>query len=232
MPQKVLVIEDDPDLRRLVSHYLERENYLVRQVGDGAEGLRFTRQWRPDLVILDLFLPSVDGLEVCRALRRDAATAAVPIVMLTAKADESDRVVGLELGADDYVTKPFSPKELVARVRAVLRRSAGPVAPPRVFHYGPIEMDSVGHRVTVDGREVRLTAKEFALLAEFLTQAGRVLSREVLLNRVWGLDYFGTTRTVDVHVRRLREKIPALATALITVKSYGYRLNERPEDGR
>ncbi len=170
-------------------------------------------------------LPQVDGLELCRRIRANATTAAVPVIMLTARAEESDRIVGLELGADDYVSKPFSPGELVARVRAVLRRAKrSATTSGSTIRYGPIAVDSDQHTVTDGGEQVTLTAKEFLLLKYLLTHRGRVLSRDVLLTDVWGYRYTGGTRTVDVHVRRLREKLPVLATSLVTVKQFGYKL--------
>jgi len=178
----------------------------------------------PDLVVLDLMLPELDGLEVCRRLRRDASTASVPIIMLTAKSDEVDRIVGLEIGADDYVGKPFSPKELVARVRAVLRR-AHPDHPTPLLSAGPIALDPARHAVTLHGQAIVLTPKEFDLLQALLESAGRVLSREFLLNRVWGYARADVieSRTVDVHVRRLRAKLGDAGSRIATVKSVGYR---------
>jgi two-component system, OmpR family, alkaline phosphatase synthesis response regulator PhoP len=222
---QLLVVEDDPDIAHLLAHTLERAGFHVDTVHSGTEAVQSVRQTRPDLVLLDLMLPGLDGLEVCRALRADAGTAAIPIIMLTARAEESDRIVGLELGADDYITKPFSPNEVVARVRALLRRSKRDEAPAQL-RYRSIEMDLGRHVVTADGREVKLTAKEFLLLKYLLEHQGRVLSRDLLLSDVWGYAYTGGTRTVDVHVRRLREKIPALGGALLTVKQFGYRLVE------
>jgi DNA-binding response OmpR family regulator len=178
--------------------------------------------------VLDVMLPVMDGLLVCQALRRDPATAAIPIIMLTARGEESDRVRGLELGADDYVTKPFSPKELVARVDALLRRTQRSARPATALHYGPLAVDLDRHQVVCDGRDVRLTAKEFLLLQYLLEHRGRVLSRDLLLTDVWGYQYTGGTRTVDVHIRRLREKLPLLETSLTTVKQFGYRLEEHP----
>src|SRR5205823_5738460 len=184
----------------------------------------------PDLVVLDLMLPQVDGLEVCRAVRMNDRTADVPIIMLTARAEESDRIVGLEIGADDYVSKPFSPNELVARVRALLRRAQRPARPAGTsIRYGAIVMDPEQHTVAREGRPVTLTAKEFLLLKYLLEHRGRVLSRDVLLTDVWGYRYTGGTRTVDVHVRRLREKLPLLTKALVTVKQFGYKLLESPD---
>jgi two-component system, OmpR family, alkaline phosphatase synthesis response regulator PhoP len=185
---------------------------------------------RPDLLILDLMLPQLDGLEVCRQLRGEPATAGLPIIMLTARAEESERIVGLELGADDYLAKPFSPGELVARVRALLRREQrGRADRARgALAYGPLRLETDTHTVTVDGQSVTLTAKEFLLLEYLLQHRGRVLSRDVLLTDVWGYRYTGGTRTVDVHVRRLREKVPLLAAALVTVKQFGYKLADPP----
>ena len=170
-------------------------------------------------------LPDMDGLQVCQVMRAEPAMAAIPVIMLTARGEESDRVAGLELGADDYVTKPFSPKELVARVAARLRRPAnGTPSAAAVLHYGPITIDADRHTVTLDGQEVRLTAKEFLLLQYLVQHRGRVLSRDVLLTDVWGYQYTGGTRTVDVHIRRLREKLPVLNEAIDTVKQFGYKL--------
>ncbi|PYN81737.1 MAG: DNA-binding response regulator [Candidatus Rokuibacteriota bacterium] len=224
MAQEVLVVEDEPDIRRLIVLHLERDGFRCRTASNGPEALREARAVVPDLVVLDLMLPELDGLEVCRQLRRDASTAAVPIIMLTAKSDEVDRVVGLEIGADDYVSKPFSPKELVARVRAVLRR-ARPEPAPRVLAQSAITLDPSRHLVTLHGRRLELTPKEFDLLHALLEAAGRVLSREHLLNRVWGYARADEieSRTVDVHVRRLRAKLGDVGTRITTVKSVGYR---------
>ena len=218
------MVEDEPDIRRLIVLHLERDGFRCRTASNGPEALREARAVVPDLVVLDLMLPELDGLEVCRQLRRDASTAAVPIIMLTAKSDEVDRVVGLEIGADDYVSKPFSPKELVARVRAVLRR-ARPEPAPRVLAQSAITLDPSRHLVTLHGRRLELTPKEFDLLHALLDAAGRVLSREHLLNRVWGYARADEieSRTVDVHVRRLRAKLGDVGTRITTVKSVGYR---------
>jgi DNA-binding response OmpR family regulator len=182
--------------------------------------------WRPELIVLDLMLPDMDGLLVCQALRQDRSTAAIPILMVTARGEESDRIRGLELGADDYVVKPFSPKEVVARVAALLRRVERPATTSPLLRHGPITIDLERHQVRIDEAEIRLTAKEFLLLQYLIEHRGRVLSRDLLLSDVWGYQYTGGTRTVDVHVRRLREKIPLLATALTTIKQFGYRLED------
>ncbi len=221
---RILVAEDDADIAALVRHYLEKAGYTVDVTGSGREVLPRLRKEPADLVVLDLMLPGMDGLDVCRAMRADPTTAAVPVIMLTAKAEESDRIVGLELGADDYITKPFSPGEVVARVRALLRRAQRPAPVTGRLSYGPLTVDVDRHVVTADGRDVRLTAKEFLLLQYLLQHRGRVLSRDLLLSDVWDYAYTGGTRTVDVHVRRLREKLPFLTEALVTVKQFGYKL--------
>jgi DNA-binding response OmpR family regulator len=225
----VLVVEDDPDIAQLLMHYLGKAGFAAETAPGGHEALAAIAARRPDLLVLDLMLPQVDGLEICRIIRSNDATADLPIIMLTARAEESDRIVGLELGADDYLAKPFSPNELVARVRALLRRAkrSSPEKSPTVA-YGPIVVDAGQHTVSVEGSDVSLTAKEFLLLEYLLQHRGRVLSRDLLLTDVWGYRYTGGTRTVDVHVRRLREKLPLLATALVTVKQFGYKLLEHP----
>jgi DNA-binding response OmpR family regulator len=222
----VLVVEDEPDIRDLLAFHLERGGYQVTRAATGPEALRQLRAAPPDLVILDLMLPEMDGLEVCRRLRAEPATAALPVIMLTAKGDEVDRVVGLELGADDYVVKPFSPKEVLARVRAVLRRARAPL-PGAPLAVGGITLDGATHQATVAGRPLALTPKEFDLLRALLEARGRVLSREFLLDRVWGYARAGEieSRTVDVHVRRLRAKLGPEGERILTVKNVGYRLD-------
>jgi len=224
---QILVIEDELDIARLIRHCLEREGYGISIVSDGTRGLTEAIKRKPELIILDLLLPGMDGLEICRKIRIQPETAQIPLIMLTAKGEVSDKVVGLELGADDYLTKPFSPRELVARVRSLMRRNRLPQSAPTLRH-GKITLDPIRHEVRIGPKEVILTAKEFSLLELLLKNQGRVLTREVLLNTVWGYDYFGTTRTIDVHVRRLREKIPPLSDALITVKSLGYKIKDEP----
>jgi DNA-binding response OmpR family regulator len=222
---QILVVEDDPDIAQLIGHYLEKAGHSVEVLSSGKAVMPRVRRDPPDLVVLDLMLPELDGLMICQAMRTDPQTAAIPIIMVTARGDEADRITGLELGADDYVTKPFSPKELAARVTALLRRAARP-ATGGVLRYGPITIDADRHAVTVSGEEVRLTAKEFLLLQYLLQHRGRVLSRDLLLTDVWGYQYTGGTRTVDVHIRRLREKMPVLADAIETIKQFGYKLVE------
>ena len=229
MAREVLVVEDEPDIRRLVVLQLERDGFRCRTAATGTDALREVQTAVPDLVVLDLMLPELDGLEVCRRLRRDPGTVSVPIIMLTAKSDEVDRIVGLEIGADDYVGKPFSPKELVARVRAVLRR-AHPDQTTPVLTVGPITLDAARHAVNLNGQALVLTPKEFDLLQALLESAGRVLSREYLLNRVWGYARADVieSRTVDVHVRRLRAKLGEAGNRIATVKSVGYRFETDP----
>jgi DNA-binding response OmpR family regulator len=230
MSARVLVVEDDPDIAELVVRYLDKAGYSTMRVSSGRDALDSVRTKPPDLMVLDLMLPHVDGLEVCRLLRANEKTAGIPIIMLTARADESERIVGLEIGADDYLAKPFSPNELVARIKALLRRAYRAIPErARPLRYGDIVMDPEQHTVALEGRDVTLTAKEFLLLEYLMRHRGRVLSRDHLLEHVWGYRYTGGTRTVDVHVRRLREKLPVLADALATVKQFGYKLVEQTD---
>ena len=222
MKAKVLVVEDDHDIAELVRLHLVRAGFETDLVTSGDEVLPRLREARPDLVVLDVMLPGLSGLEVCRLVRADAELAAVPIVMVTARVHEEDRVAGFEIGADDYVTKPFSPRDLVARVQAVLRRTKS-LAADQVVNIGSISIDLASHEVACEGQEVRLTAKEFLLLRYFIEHQGRVLSRDRLLSDVWGYRYTGGTRTVDVHVRRLREKLPVLVQQIVTIKQFGYK---------
>lgn len=227
-PKKILIVEDEPDIAQLVKFYLEKEGFRTHVAKSGGEALKLLKSEGPDLVMLDLMLPEIDGIEVCKRIRNAPDTALLPIIMLTAKAEESDTIVGLELGADDYVTKPFSPKALVARVKALFRRLDRETSDQRSsFSFGPLVMDLSRHEVMVKDKEVSLTAKEFGLLEYLLRHPGRVLTRDVLLNAVWGYDYYGTTRTVDVHIRRLKLKIPLLEEAIISVKSLGYKLSDQ-----
>lgn len=220
----ILIAEDDRDIAELISHYLTKAGWSVHVAMAGDQALAYIRNHPVDVVILDLMLPGMSGFEVCQALRSERATADLPVIMLTARTEEGDRVKGLELGADDYVSKPFSPNELVARVRAVVRRTRRSEPTDTILQLGSIVMDLSRHTVSNNGSEVTLTAKEFLLLQFFLEHRGRVLSRDRLLEDVWGYRYTGGTRTVDVHVRRLREKLPVLVDALTTVKQFGYKL--------
>jgi DNA-binding response OmpR family regulator len=223
---RILIVEDDHDIAELIALYLRKAGHSIDLATSGTAALAQAKDRGPDLVILDLMLPGIDGLQVCHALRSTPRTAGIPIIMLTARAEEPDRIRGLELGADDYVTKPFSPRELVARVGALLRRAQRPPQAGGRLRYGSLELDLHRHTVEDQGREVRLTAKEFLLLKYLLEHPGRVLSRELLLTDVWEYSYAGQTRTVDVHIRRLREKIPSLADRVATVKQFGYMLKE------
>jgi DNA-binding response OmpR family regulator len=223
---RIVVAEDDRDIADLIAHYLQKAGWTAHVSATGDDALAYVRQQPVDLVILDVMLPGLSGLEVCRALRADHTTSALPIIMVTARAEETDRIIGLEIGADDYISKPFSPNELVARVRALMRRSKRSDPGPSTLSFGMLTMDLARHTVLDDGREVKLTAKEFMLLQYLLEHRGRVLSRDLLLGDVWGYTYTGGTRTVDVHVRRLREKLPVLVDGLVTVKQFGYKLVE------
>jgi DNA-binding response OmpR family regulator len=226
-PPRVLVVEDEQDIAALIKHTLERSgDASVATVGCGDEALRAIADRAPDLVILDLNLPVLSGSDVCRLLRQRPATAGIPIIMLTARTSEADRISGLDLGADDYVTKPFSLRELAARVRAVLRRRSGPLAePPRpqVYRGARLVADFDAISIEVDGRAVRLTRREFELLQFLVQNKNRVLSRDRLLERVWGYDRFVETRSVDVHVGRLRAKLGAAGPQIETVVGLGYR---------
>jgi phosphate regulon transcriptional regulator PhoB len=226
----ILIVEDEPDIAELVKYHLEKAGLRARAVGDGKHALDLIARDRPDLVVLDLMLPGLDGLEVCRRLRGSQATKAIPVIMLTAKAEEVDRIVGLELGADDYVPKPFSPRELVARVKAVLRRSSAPQEPSEApVAVGTLRLDPTRHEVVKNGQPLLLSAMEFRLLEFFLRHRGRVYTRTQLLDQVWGQDRFVEPRTVDVHIRRLREKVeedPHTPTLIMTVRGLGYKCRE------
>jgi two-component system phosphate regulon response regulator PhoB len=221
----ILVIEDERDIRELVGFNLEKAGFRVLAAEDGAAGLSLARKERPDLIVLDLMLPSLDGKEVCRRIRQDPDTAAIPIIMLTALTEEVDRIVGLELGADDYLTKPFSPRELVLRIKAVLRRGS-PVREAGPLRLAGLIIDPDRHRVEAEERPVDLTATEFKLLQCLAENAGRVMSRSSLLDRVWGYSFDGYGRTVDTHIRRLRRKLGASAELIETVRGLGYRLRD------
>jgi phosphate regulon transcriptional regulator PhoB len=228
----ILVVEDEKDIAELVRFNLEQEGFAVATAADGEQGLDAVRQRRPALVILDLMLPLMSGLEVCRRLRGDAASARLPIVMLTAKAAEVDRILGFEMGADDYVTKPFSPRELVARVRAVLRRAYGEEIerPQDVYEKGRLRMDFDTYEIALDGKPLDLSLREFELLRFFVRSPNRVFDRLQILDLVWGQDTYVEPRTVDVHVRRLRARIErddAHPELIVTVRGVGYKFNER-----
>jgi len=223
--KKILVVDDESAVRRLVSSYLEREGYQVLEASDGVEALRKARVEHPDLIVLDLMLPEIDGLEICRVLRAESDTY---ILMLTAKTEEADKLLGLGMGADDYLTKPFSPRELVARVKAILRRGEhDTVSDAAVIRSGSIEIDSNRHMVKINGKEMELTAREFDILKQLAARPGMVFSREQLLEMVWGYSFYGDPRVVDVHVAKLRKKIekdPARPEIIKTVRGVGYKL--------
>jgi two-component system phosphate regulon response regulator PhoB len=226
---RILVIEDETDLLQVLAYNLKQAGHEVRTAKRGRDGLRLAQEEPPDLVLLDLMLPDISGTEVCRDLRRDGATAGTPVIMLTAKGEEIDRLLGFELGADDYVVKPFSVRELLLRIRAVLRRGRLEAGARRVS-FGRLRFDRDSHRVWVDGVEVELTALEFRLLETLHERRNRVQTREVLLDDVWGIEADITTRTVDAHVKRLREKLGAAASYVLTIRGVGYRFAETPEE--
>mgnify|MGYP003584785615 FL=1 len=225
--QKVLVVDDEDNIRMLVRFNLEKAGYEVFEAEDGRKAVEIAVDLTPDIVLLDLMLPGIDGLEVCRNLKRNPRTAALPIIMLTAKSDEIDRVIGLELGADDYMTKPFSQRELVARIKAVLRRSNVLAGNGEELVLGRLRMNFSQYEAWLDDEKLELTPKEYEMLKLLAENAGKVFSREQLLEKIWGYEYFGDTRTVDVHVRHLRaklERVPEMAEAIETVRGVGYKL--------
>ena len=226
---KVVVIEDEPDIREVISHNLQREGFKVLGCGDGAEGLKMVQTEAPAIVLLDLMLPGMDGLEVCRLLKMDTVTQHIPIVMITAKTEESDIVLGLGLGADDYITKPFRPRELVARVRAVLRRvPATKSGGEERLERDGLVVDAVRHQVFVDSEEIRLTATEFRLLHFIASHPGRVFTRDQLVNRAIGEDAVVVDRNIDVHIRSVRHKLGRLRALIETVRGVGYRFRDAP----
>lgn len=223
MKPKILVVDDEPEALEILGFKLRESGFTPLFAKDGAAALRLARDEAPALIVLDLMLPEIDGLEVCKILRRDQATAAIPILMLTARAAEMDRVLGLELGADDYVTKPFSPRELVLRIKKLLARAKATDEPVAQLRFGDLEIDVPRHRVTVGGQTIELTATEFKLLELLVRRRGRVQTRDRLLQDVWGYDNPIDSRTVDTHMRRLREKVGAAADYLETIRGVGYR---------
>jgi phosphate regulon transcriptional regulator PhoB len=230
-PKKILIVEDEPDIRKLIHYNLAEERFLAFEADDGEKALKILQREKFDLVILDLMLPGLSGLEVCRKLRARPETSQIPILMLTAKAGEADRVVGLEMGADDYLTKPFSPKELVARVRAILRRSEMRAAPQtaEIYDKGSLKINFATYDVTVRGKPARLTLKEFELLKFLVQNPNRVVTRDQLLDRVWGGDVYVDPRTVDVHIRRLRkaiEKNDSKPVWVLAVRGVGYKFDD------
>ena len=229
MNELILVVDDEPKIARLARDYLEQNGFRVLPVTDGVTALAAARQEKPDLIVLDLNLPGMDGLDVCRALRRESN---VPIIMLTARVEEADRLIGLELGADDYIVKPFSPRELVARVRAVLRRTQGDVQTPGLIHSGELEIDLNGHRATLGGEVLHLTRIEFSLLATLAQHPGQTFSRAQLIDRLHGVAEGGFDRSIDAHIKNLRRKIesdPADPRYVLTVYGIGYQFTDKLE---
>ena len=227
MRETILIVEDEKDIVKMLEYTLKKEGYATLSSRNGEMALDIARKEHPDLILLDIMLPGIDGLEVCKILKSDTKTAAVPIIMLTAKGQESDKVVGLELGADDYVTKPFSPRELAARIKAVLRRIKEKDKMPESLKIGDLELDLSKIQVRIKNKPIELTAKEFELLKTLIKAKGRVLTRDYLLDTIWGFDQAAEiqTRTVDVHIRTLRKKLKSESRRIVTVKNYGYRFD-------
>jgi len=225
MQEKILIVEDEKDIIKMLEYNLKKEGFKVISARDGEDALDLALRQHPQLILLDLMLPGMNGLDVCKTLKKEAKTASIPIIMLTAKSQESDKIVGLELGADDYITKPFSPRELIARIKAVLRRVGEKDKLPETFQAGDLSIDFAQISVKVKDKPIELTSKEFELLKTLLKAKGRVLSRDYLLDTIWGFDHAMEiqTRTVDVHVRTLRKKLKSSAKMIGTVKNYGYR---------
>lgn len=235
MTDRILIVDDEDDLLELMAFNLESNGFEVITAKTGAEALQLARTVKPDLILLDLMLPDIQGTEVCRALKADDETQLIPVIMVTARGEEIDRVVGFELGADDYVVKPFSPRELVLRVKAMLKRiqisNRQSGTSQQVLRFGEVEVDPSRHRVMVGDVEVQLTALEFRLLTTFILRRGRVQSRQRLLDDVWGIEVEVTTRTVDTHVKRLREKLLGAGRHIETIRGVGYRFKEHTDDG-
>jgi len=228
MKATILIVEDEKDIIKMLEYNLKKEGYGTLSVRNGEDAIDLARTEQPDMIILDLMLPGMDGLEVCKILRGERKTASIPIIMLTAKSQESDKVVGLELGADDYVTKPFSPRELIARIKAILRRGKEKDTFQEILKAGDLTVDLSKIAVTVKGKPIELAAKEFELLKALMKARGRVLSRDHLLDTIWGFDHAAEiqTRTVDVHIRTLRKKLKSESSRIVTVKNYGYRFED------
>lgn len=224
MKEKILIVDDEADILTLLEYNLEKAGFRIISANDGPDAIEITKKENPGLIILDIMLPSMEGTEVCKILKGGDATRHIPIIMLTAKGEEVDRIVGFELGADDYITKPFSPRELILRVKAVLKR--GQEQEAKIINAGPITIDVERSLATADGKVLKLTAIEFKLLLELAKSDGRVLSRDTLLDRAWGTEVYITDRTVDTHIRRLREKLGKSSKYIETVRGFGYRFRE------
>ena len=227
MPTRILIVEDDPDIAELMARYLDKAGFITERAASGRDALQAIGARQPALIVLDLMLPHVDGLEVCRLLRANETTAAIPIIMVTARADESERIVGLEMGADDYITKPFSPRELVARVKAILRRTAVQADPSDIVRHGDLSIDVSRHEVTVAGKPIALTATEFRILHFLATKPGRVLSRDDIIDAALGRDANVFDRTIDVHITAIRRKLgPTGAERIETIRGFGYKFRD------
>jgi two-component system phosphate regulon response regulator PhoB len=224
MQMKILIIEDERDLAELVAFNLHKEGYQTGVATDGRSGLERVISEKPDLVILDLMLPEISGIEICKAIRRHESCSAIPVLMVTAKGEEIDKVVGFEVGADDYLVKPFSTRELLLRVKAILRRSANDKPETKLFRAGPVTIDTESHKVTADGQEITLTITEFKLLLTLMERLGRMQSREQLLSHVWGYSSDADTRTVDTHITRLRSKLGTAGDLIKTIRGFGYKM--------
>ena len=224
MKEKIIIVDDEADILTLLEYNLEKAGFKVISANDGPDAVEITKREKPDIIILDIMLPSMEGTEVCKILKSGDATRHIPIIMLTAKGEEVDRIVGFELGADDYITKPFSPRELILRVKAVLKR--GQEQEAKIINAGPITIDVERSLATADGKLLKLTAIEFKLLLELAKSDGKVLSRDTLLDRAWGTEVYITDRTVDTHIRRLREKLGKTSKYIETVRGFGYRFRE------
>ena len=230
--EKILIVEDEKDIVKMLDYNLKKEGFKTLSAHNGEDGLDMARKENPDLILLDLMLPEMDGMDVCKAIKNEAKTSHIPIIILTAKAQETDKIVGLELGADDYMTKPFSPRELIARIKAVLRRMKEKDKLPEVLRIGDLTIDFSKIMVSIKDKPIELTAKEFELLKTLIKAKGRVLSRDYLLDTIWGFDQALEiqTRTVDVHIQTLRKKIKSEAKRIVTVKNYGYRFQLEPDE--
>jgi two-component system alkaline phosphatase synthesis response regulator PhoP len=230
LKERILVIDDDASISKLLSDVLTEEGFSVTTASCGEEGIKKVRQSKPNLVILDLRLPDMDGFQICQTLKKDKSVSSIPIIMLTVKSTKSSTVAGLEMGADDYIVKPFNQEELVARVKTVLRRASGGEKVEEISKYGDIRLNLDKHTVFMKGKEIDLTPMEFNLLHILIKKKGHVLNRNFLLETVWGYEYFGTTRTVDVHIGRLREKLGPLGEKIETVEGVGYKLIDEGKD--
>ena len=227
MDKTILIIEDDADILNLVAWHLQTEGYRTLTSTSGSDGLEYAMHEQPDLIVLDLMLPGIDGLEICKTLKRNKMTESLPVIMLTAKGEEVDRIVGFELGADDYMVKPFSPRELVLRIRAILKRNAKEEEKTAaLLRHKDLSVDAENYKASIDGEQLHLTVTEFNLLLELLQNKGRVRSRDQLLDRVWGYQFDGYARTVDTHIRRLRQKLGPYSDDIETVRGVGYRFKE------